>query len=433
MTPAEADVGSLVTCPRCGAEFDAARNLSGRQSARLDRGALKVQCGSCGSFFAASPVPDGPAKLAAARSGRPLLALAGALVAAAVVVVLVIPPRVKPPKSPGPGRGATAAPGAGPDAPTQEPMKDPVPGGATRPEPPAGPQAWSNAALELTRSIPGEFKAEFAFRIKHPVLIALEKAPQFAVEVLLDSYAEQIGLLHAALQRDFGAMFDLQSSGRVLPVVVLASREAYDRYVERDRGRALPGAVGGHYEYGRRRLVLYPGPRGDAHVLFHEGTHQVVHHFVPAERGPESFWFLEGLACYYEAFERDEKGAVVFHVVNRQRLPAAAEAFEKGESTPLEALLRLRVDDFWKQLEEPGLDAEGRTRRAQRLYAEAWALWHLLLNSGPERKRAVAGYVQAGLKGHGGVEAFEAAFGDLAALERELRGHVRRLQADEPK
>ena len=71
------------------------------------------------------------------------------------------------------------------------------------------------------------------------------------------------------------------------------------------------------------------------------------------------------------------------------------------EANGLGEILRLTVDDFWRQMKDPSLDLEAQTRRVQRLYAEAWALWHVLLNTTPDRKRAAADYVRAELKGVG--------------------------------
>ncbi len=427
-------MGNLVSCPHCGAEYDAARNLSARHTSRLERGPVRLTCGACGGVFTASPDPAGAARMAAARRARTAACVAGAVVAVLVVAVLSFPRRgsrgrdgpAPLPARPGDGSGGEPRREGEPAA---DPKGSEAPG---TPDASADPVlAWAREAEALTRALPVEFQSGFAYRAKHPYLIALEKDPRFAVDVLLDSYAEQLERLHATLQKDFPGTFDLRSSGRVLPVVVLGSREAYDRYVVRAQGQAMPESVGGHYEYARRRLILYPGPRGDTQVLFHEGTHQIVHHFAQDGRGPEAFWFLEGLACYYEAFARDETGGIVFHVVNRYRLPAAAEAVEAGGPTPLGTFLRLTVDDFWRQMKGPSLDPEAQTRRAQRLYAEAWALWHVLLSTTPDRKRAAADYVRAELKGIGGVDVFEAVFGDLEALQRELRDHVLRLKAEE--
>jgi hypothetical protein len=93
-------------------------------------------------------------------------------------------------------------------------------------------------------------------------------------------------------------------------------------------------------------------------------------------------------------------------------------------SAPLADLLALSVDGFWTLLEDPALDAEARTRRARTLSAEAWALWHYLLNA-PGRRDAVRAYFQAELDGRGGIETFKSCFGDLEGLERELRKHLR--------
>jgi hypothetical protein len=422
------DVSTLVVCPHCGAEYDASRNLSARRTARLRREPLRLTCGGCGTVFTCAPDPAGEARLAAARRARTVVAIAGGVVAVLVIAVLAFPPRGD--DAPGPGSPPTGRNGAAEKPPTP-PGQPVIP---DDPPPPADPAlAWNRQARDLTRSLPAEFETGFAFRAKHPLLIAVEKAPHFAVEVLLEDYDEHLGQLHAALRSDFKDVFDLKSSGRVLPVVVLGSREAYDRYAKRTRGEAMPKTVSGHYEYARRRLILYVGPRGEQQVLFHEGTHQVVHHFAQTARGPEAFWFLEGLACYYEAFGRDDQGGIVFHVVNRNRLPAAAEAFERGEAMPLEAFLGMTAEDFWRRMRDPALEGGDRDRLARRLYAEAWALWHFLLNTTPERKRAAADYVRAELKGVGGIEAFEAAFGALPALQRDLRGHVLRLKAEDEK
>jgi hypothetical protein len=413
----ELSVGCLIICPQCGTEFDAAKNLSAHQRALLEQGTVRLQCAACGTVFARDPDPTAGAQWTAARLAQALALLVGAIVAAAVVALVAFPPH----RADAVKREA----GLPPPATTE--------GGAGQPPPPAppeGPPFWAADVASLTKTLPAEFNTSFAFRAKHPFLVALEQSPRFAADVLLDAYVEELGCLRAAIEKDFGAAIELRSFEHALPVVVLASREAYERHLERGRGRLLPGAVGAHYEEDRRRLILGPGARGDTPALFHEGTHQIVHAVSRAVRGPGSFWFQEGLACYYEAFERDGRGAVVFHVVNRNRLPAAAEAWETNEATPLEPFLRLSVDDVWKQLEDPALDAAARTRRARRLYAEAWALWHVLLNTTPGRRQDAVAIVTAELKGEGGAGTFARRLGDLASLEAALREHVRNLKAE---
>jgi hypothetical protein len=407
-------VGCLITCPQCGAEFDAAKNLSAHQRSLLDRGPVRLQCAACGTVFDRDPDPTAAAQLAAARLAQALALLVGAIVAAAAVALVAFPPH----KANAAKGGGVPAPPAADGGPVQPPALPP---------PPEGPAFWVADVASLTKTLPAEFNTSFAFRAKHPFLVALERSPRFAADVLLDATVQDLAGLRAAIEEDFGAAFDLRPFEHALPVVVLASREAYERYRERRRGDPLPGAVGAHYEDDRRRLVLSSGARGDLPALFHEGTHQIVHAAARTARGPGSFWFQEGLACYYEAFERDAAGAVRFHVVNRHRLPDAAEA---DAATPLETLLRLSVDDVWKGLEDPALDAAARTRRARALYAEAWALWHLLLHTTPERRQAAVAVVEAELKGEGGAGTFARVLGDPAALEAALRGHVRALRAE---
>jgi hypothetical protein len=420
-------VSARIACPFCGAVYDAAKNLSAGEETRLEGGPLRLRCGRCGQVFVSGARAAAPSR-AVSSVPRWLGGAAGIAVVAVLaygsyrLLAWLAPQGVSPSADPR-TVGATR-----PDT-QQHPATPIVP--LTGSEPASGEDGTRPLAISLSE----EFGVELAIRVRRPFLVALEKAPHFAVEVLLDSYVEQIERLHEAIRKDFAPRGDAKMSERILPVIILASRGSYDRYLERNRRRAMPGSVGGHYEYGRRRLVLYHGPRGETPVLFHEGTHQLVHHYAHrarADGNPNAFWFQEGLACYYEAFGRGEKGEFVFHVVNRQRLPAAAEAVEAKTATPLGALLSLSVDDIWKQMEDPTLDAEARTRRAQKLYAEAWALWHYLLNT-PRHRASARTYFEDELAGGGGIERFKALFGDLGELERDLHEYIRKLKTKEGK
>ncbi|HSN87764.1 MAG TPA: tetratricopeptide repeat protein, partial [Thermoanaerobaculia bacterium] len=120
-------------------------------------------------------------------------------------------------------------------------------------------------------------------------------------------------------------------------------------------------------------------------------------------------WLNEGLAEYYSTFEVSGNEAKIglphpHHIV----------WLRKNALIPLPTLLSIDEQSPEYNEESP--------RGA--FYAQSWALVHYLLAGSPERRLQAVEYLRLIQTGSPREEAFRKAFGDPAALERELRIYV---------
>ena len=113
-------------------------------------------------------------------------------------------------------------------------------------------------------------------------------------------------------------------------------------------------------------------------AMRHELSHQVQFNCGPLRRGADTpTWLAEGLACL---FEPPGGGGPRSLAVNQVRLRCFHEAADKNELMSIRDLLNARP--------QPGDDLE----RADRFYAQAWALVYYLVRY---RARLMADYVEA--------------------------------------
>ena len=212
--------------------------------------------------------------------------------------------------------------------------------------------------------------------------------------------------------------FPFAFPARRLTVVALASQRSYAKFLGEDPGLV----VGGHFDIESNRLVIFDfrpdaaklgarAKRINTLTLVHEAIHQLSFNTGMLDRaGDVPALLSEGIAMYGELWTRDDP---TFGRVQEGRL----KVFEAGGEW-------LPVERLWT---EDALFEEPATR--DRAYAESWALVFTILKSrtltkklrayldairlrrDPTRRRADA----------------EAHFGNLDALDRDLRATVRRL------
>lgn len=195
-----------------------------------------------------------------------------------------------------------------------------------------------------------------------------------------------------------------------LRVFVFAGEAGYRAYAA-DLAAPEQLDTAGLYIPALRQLLVWMPPEREAwrRALRHEGLHQYLDVFL--DDVPQ--WFNEGLAEYFET-ARLREGTV--HT--GAHLPGRVELLLSGSTrwTPLERLVRLDRLEFYG--------------RPELHYAQAWALVHHLLEGGPAARRAFDTYLGALGVGLSADDALARAFGDAdwAALERDVRAHVRSLR-----
>lgn len=136
--------------------------------------------------------------------------------------------------------------------------------------------------------------------------------------------------------------------------------------------------------------------------------HEYAHHFMfSVFSGSPPLWFGEGFAEFYAAAKFEKDGSVGLG------LPAAhrgAELFY-AKDVPLEMLLNTRKY------------RENASKSFDSFYGRSWLLFHYLTLSG-KRSGQMADYLARLGKGEGEEAAATGAFGDLAALDKELEAYL---------
>ena len=243
------------------------------------------------------------------------------------------------------------------------------------------------------------------------------KTARYPEDQLVEDYGRRLETLHTAFRHEFGEPLGLAPVDGVLTVVVLSSRQSFDRYFQaRDRRQMAP-AIKGIYEYDRRRVVIYHDFNVPYEVLFHEGAHQLVHYYALHETDGRralgsTYWFQEGLGTYFEGFRRAADGRVTIEVgSNAGRLATLKQTLaQRGmkDFIPLTVLVGMSVDEFWEWYERGmAREPEETVRKAQLYYAESWAFIHFLRRQDGDLRAVFQDYFRAELGGRGHKDLFE--------------------------
>ena len=316
----------------------------------------------------------------------------------------------------------------------------PTPEGKSGYVPPGERHGWVGQLRAVKQLLYGEFPEErFAIKDAYPFLVFVEEGRRFVKTDIIDDYAKHLHLLYRRFQKELASELGLKPIQQVLPVIILNSRESYDRYCRHTNGDTMPAQITGMYEYSRRRIVIYHDPWSLYEVILHEGVHQLVHHFQetyePRNSHPvNSYWFQEGMGTYFEGFRRQDRRIILDPVGHRVRLPAVKEALRNDEFIPVGRLVKLSTEEFWNWFDGyPAGDEASRAKLAQLHYAESWALVYFLLNGDNGRyRRAFFDYFEKELQGSGTLENFETALSkrskiDLPEFERAFIEYIQKL------
>jgi hypothetical protein len=383
----------LVRCPFCSRRFNVTDVAAG----------TRLRCGYCTAVLVVPASSSRP--LLRFRPTRRGLLISGASAAAIALLALGVSWLLRPP-APAPAEPAVAA------VPPAVP-----PGGESRP--PNDPNVFDELSLRKQEIIEEFGNGVLWYSGVKPYLVALEPSPRYLEDQLIQDYAGRLETLHTAFRREFADPLGLEKVDAVMPVIVLNSRQSFDRYFEKRDRRRLSAAIKGIYEYDRRRVVVYHDFNVPFEVLFHEGAHQLMHYFALRESNGEvrrlqggTYWFQEGLGTYFEGFRRAPDGSVTIEVgSNAGRLATLKQTLaQRGmkDFIPLSVLAGMSVSEFWDWY-ELGMqrEPEETTRKAQLYYAESWAFLHFLRHQGGELRSVFDEYFKAELGGRGRKDVFE--------------------------
>jgi hypothetical protein len=405
----------LVRCPYCDKRF----NLTGIAPG------TRLRCAGCAAVLA---VPGADPRLS--RHPRSIIlrvmvgTAAGILAVAGAWWILRSSASVDVPLSPPPEIVHLSTPGdEPPQGTTTSIMDDPV--------------------SKAMTSILNEFGSHLLFspHVK-PYLVSLERSDRYIGKDLVQEYAGRLETLHLSFRREFGEELKLPPVDGVLTVVILNSRESFDRYCEAQDKRKMATAIKGIYEYGRRRIVTYHDFNAPYEVLLHEGAHQLVHYYTLREtdgrKVPSAYWFQEGLGTYFEGFRRRGDGEIILDPgLGNMRLPVLKQTLlqqDRRDFVPLTMLVGMTVDEFWEWFERESLNEPAEaTRKAQLYYAESWAFVHFLRRTSSAHRKVFEEYFRHEIAGTASKAAFEDLVRnelgiDLPQLEDQFVKHIQGLR-----
>jgi hypothetical protein len=209
-----------------------------------------------------------------------------------------------------------------------------------------------------------------------------------------------------------GRVISVRATSTAVPTVVIVfpNDRAFTPFKPRYAGKPVED-IGGVFYQGRdvNYIALVPGSRQESlRIIFHEYAHLLISNFalnLPV-------WLDEGLAEYYSTYESARGGA-------RATIgaPIASHLYVLGERTPLPLQDLIRVDH------DSPLYNEGERRSV--LYAQSWALTHMLLLGEPRRTEKLAAFMRMIAGGADEAQAWQQAFG-ADPVERDLLNYVRR-------
>ena len=162
----------------------------------------------------------------------------------------------------------------------------------------------------------------------------------------------------------------------------------------------------GSYAVSNREVIEFKGTSAAQQTLFHEYTHHFMKRYFGAAFPA---WFIEGFAEFYSTTDFTSKGQYqvgrpayfrAHGLVNMPRIPVADLLLKQ----PREMRSSGQMDVY---------------------YGRAWLLTHMLYYH-PDRSGQLTAYIDAINRGADGEQAAIAAFGDLAALDRDLQRYLGR-------
>src|SRR5688572_2134114 len=189
-------------------------------------------------------------------------------------------------------------------------------------------------------------------------------------------------------------------------IVVFSTDDAYKPFKPKYKGR--PAEVSGAFMPGRDINYITIGDPDELRLLFHEYTHLLVQNTgltVPV-------WLGEGFAEYYSTLEFLRSGREV-----------QVGGLIGGHLARLNDTVLIPLEQFLQLTHDSPLYNEG--SRQSVLYAQAWAMTHMLHLGEPNRRAELTAYLQHVTSGMPSLDAWKQAFGGFDAV-RELQQYIRR-------
>lgn len=226
----------------------------------------------------------------------------------------------------------------------------------------------------------------------------------------LQEFATKLEKFDKAMRLRLGFPDEDLGPGNRVRVFVVDNMAAVQRL-----GRARGSGIAGFYS-GRAggSIAVVPrsngaGGRNDldpATILLHEYSH---HMMLQSASAAYPAWFREGFAEFYSTARFEKDGSLGFGAAANHR----AWSLVGMSPLPIELLF------------DPGRRKLSRDEWVATVYGRGWLLTHYLTFD-RARSGQLSAYLKAINSGQGSLEAAEATFGDLKALDRELKAYLKR-------
>lgn len=235
-------------------------------------------------------------------------------------------------------------------------------------------------------------KPFMGFAIK-PYVLFVQCAIEGNEEKIAKETASQLAQLQEDFIKEFGSFLKLDTSkkDKLIKVILLRSFEDYNHYNRvRDPERDKVNFAVAHYEPDTRRLVvpldvgkffaeIEDSEYGRRAVMFHEGTHQLIHTFSDHKHlsAYGSMWSDEGVAEFFGGHTIDAEGKYHFRKLNMARLPDLLRMQTRAERLTLREMIQWTRH---RQAEAEQKEPREAMRRSIGVYALGWAFVEFLNN-----------------------------------------------------
>jgi hypothetical protein len=243
-----------------------------------------------------------------------------------------------------------------------------------------------------------------------------------------ESYVRQVAQLFERLHRGFFTYW--RNQGWRLPeprfplvAMVLSDRQDFVDHASQEIGETAEVVIG-YYHLETNRMTTFNVPNLERNIatIIHEATHQLAYNCGIQRRFADNpMWVSEGLAMFFESPDfSNPRGWRSIGLPNQVNLMRWRKYLPKR---PEESLSTLIADDVRFRS----------SATAEAAYAEAWALTYFLIKT---RRDAYVDYLKrlsecqplAEKTKRERIEMFEAHFGDLAEIDRQLVAYIQNLR-----
>ncbi|MCC7170051.1 MAG: hypothetical protein IT459_06365 [Planctomycetes bacterium] len=293
----------------------------------------------------------------------------------------------------------------------------------------ARPDAFREAVDSLRSRMQDEFPdSQFEVRfddgvMPRPYVAAMQKGAGADLDGNEKWFGTALGALYRVYFDRYAERFGLKEVEEPIAIVIFASKAGYDNWQKKNPQYPKSEFIGAYYIPALKRLMLWN--TGDASfigVMFHEGTHQLVHFTCP--NGFISPWFQEGFAEFFNGHKIEQRlDPVSGQVIQEYKLGqflkdrsgSLLTAIQGGSAYSVHDLVHIDYPRFWKAQVDQAEDPAAR-HMVSMIYAQGWGLiMYLHYAEGGKYKEGFDRYFEAEIAGTADGELF----GEIFELETD--------------